>query len=77
MKLLKKGIIYPISDSQLVSPIHVVPKKFDFTMVENEIQELVQTRLPIKIRVCIDYQKLNAAARKDHCSLKFGVQKNM
>ena len=26
MKLLDAGIIYPISDSKWVSPIHVVPK---------------------------------------------------
>ena len=27
MKLLDNGIIYPISDSEWVSPVHVVPKK--------------------------------------------------
>jgi len=40
-------------------------------VVENESEELVQTRLPAKIRVCIDYQKLNAATRKDHFLLLF------
>jgi len=30
---------------------------------------LVQTRLPTKIRVCIDYRKLNATTRKDHFRL--------
>jgi len=60
LKLLDNGIIYPISDSQWVSQVHVVPKKADFTVVENEHKELVQTRLPIKFRVCIDYRKLNA-----------------
>ena len=48
LKLLDKGIIYPISDSQWVSPIHAVPKKAGFTVVENEQKELVQTRLPTK-----------------------------
>jgi len=27
LKLLKAGIIYPISDNKWVSPVHVVPKK--------------------------------------------------
>ena len=35
VKLLDNGIIYPISDSQWVSPVHAVPKKFGFTIVEN------------------------------------------
>ena len=52
VKLLDNGIIYPISDSQWVRAIHAVLKKFSFTMVENENQELVQTRLPTKVRVC-------------------------
>ena len=51
--------------------MHVVPKKSSFTVVENDKQELVQTRLPIKVRVCIDYRKLNAATTKDHFSLPF------
>ena len=52
----------------------MVPKKSSFTVVENENKELVQTRLPIKIRVCIDYRKLNAATRKDHFLLLFTDQ---
>ena len=57
LKLLHNGIIYPISDSQWVSPVHAVPKKAGFMVVENEQKELVQIRLPIKVRVCIDYRK--------------------
>ena len=54
LKLLDNGVIYPISDSQWVSPVHMVSKKAGFTMVENEQKELVQTRLPTKVRVFID-----------------------
>jgi len=71
LKLLDNGIIYLISDSQWVSPVHAVPKKAGFTVVENEQKELAQIRLPTKIRVCIDYRKLNATTRKDHFSLPF------
>jgi len=49
MKLLDNEIIYFISDSQCVSPVHAVPKKSGFTIVENENKELVQTRLPTNI----------------------------
>jgi len=64
LKLLDNGIIYPIFDSQWASLVYAVPKKAGFTIVENEHKELLQTRLPPKVRVCIDYQKLNTAALK-------------
>nr|GEZ98526.1 reverse transcriptase domain-containing protein [Tanacetum cinerariifolium] len=44
-KLLDAGLIYPISDSQWVSPVHCVPKKGGFTIVKNEENELIPTRL--------------------------------
>ena len=71
VKLLDNGIIYPIFDSQQVSPVHAIPKKSGFSVVENKNQELVQTGLPTKVQVCIDYRKLNAATRKDHFSPPF------
>ena len=49
VKLLDNGISYPISDSQWISSIHAVPKKSDFTMIENDNQKLVQTQLPTKV----------------------------
>nr|GEV76599.1 reverse transcriptase domain-containing protein [Tanacetum cinerariifolium] len=71
LKLLDAGLIYPISDSPWVSPVHCVPKKGGFTVVENEENELILTRLVTGWRVCIDYQKLNEATHKDHISLPF------
>nr|GFA96191.1 reverse transcriptase domain-containing protein [Tanacetum cinerariifolium] len=70
-KLLDAGLIYPISDSPWVSPVHCVPKKCGFTVVKNEENDLIPTRLVIGWRVCIDYRKLNEATRKDHFSLSF------
>nr|GEY77467.1 reverse transcriptase domain-containing protein [Tanacetum cinerariifolium] len=42
-----------------------------FTIVENEENELILTRLVTGWRVCIDYRKLNEATRKDHFPLPF------
>ncbi|GJW17993.1 hypothetical protein Tco_0025429 [Tanacetum coccineum] len=41
IKLLDAGLIYPISDSPWVSPVHCVPKKGGMTVVENEDNELI------------------------------------
>ncbi|GJY63535.1 reverse transcriptase domain-containing protein [Tanacetum coccineum] len=70
-KLLDAGLIYPISDSPWVSPVHCVPKKGGMTVVTNDDNELVPTRLVTGWRVCIDYSKLNEATRKDHFPLPF------
>nr|GEU71681.1 DNA-directed DNA polymerase [Tanacetum cinerariifolium] len=71
IKLLDAEMIYPISDSPWVIPVYCVPKKGGITVFENEVSELIPTRLVIRWRVCIDYQKLNDATRKDHFPLPF------
>nr|GEW85059.1 reverse transcriptase domain-containing protein [Tanacetum cinerariifolium] len=66
IKLLDAGLIYPISDGPWVCPVHCVPKKEGFTIVENEDNELIPTRLtsrkryPIHFpsRVCYVFQTL-------------------
>ncbi|GJT23084.1 reverse transcriptase domain-containing protein [Tanacetum coccineum] len=45
IKLLDAGLIYPISDSPWVSPVHCMPKKGGMTVIENEDNELIPTRL--------------------------------
>ena len=45
LKLLDVGVIYPIVDSKWVSPTQVDPKKSGVTVVENENNELIPTRV--------------------------------
>jgi len=48
-----------------------VPKKSRVTIVTNENNELVPTRVQTGWRVCIDYRKLNSMTKKDHFPLPF------
>ena len=69
LKLLDACMIYPISDSNLVSSAQIVPKEGGITVVKNDKNELIPTRTIIGWRVYMDYRKLNTA--KDHFSLPF------
>ena len=71
LKLLEARLIYPISDNSWVSPIQVVPQKGGMTVVKNDRNELIPTRIVTGWQMCIDYRKLNEATRKDHYLLPF------
>nr|XP_023928245.1 uncharacterized protein LOC112039586 [Quercus suber] len=71
LKLLEVGVIYPISDSNWVSLVQMVPKKTGITVLKNQNDELVPILIQNGWWVCIDYRKLNAATCKDHFPLHF------
>ncbi|RDX87068.1 Retrovirus-related Pol polyprotein from transposon 17.6, partial [Mucuna pruriens] len=63
-KLLVVGIIYPIEDSQWVSPVQVVSKKSRMTIIKNWQDEIMLARIQ-------NNWKFNQATRKDHFPLPF------
>ncbi|GJW36379.1 reverse transcriptase domain-containing protein [Tanacetum coccineum] len=85
LKSHKRAIAWKLSDIKVliqvfvltkslcpwVSPVHCVPKKGGITVVKNDDNDLIPTRLVTGWRVCIDYRKLNEATRKDHFPLPF------
>nr|GFB87403.1 reverse transcriptase domain-containing protein [Tanacetum cinerariifolium] len=64
--LLDAGLIYPISDSPWVGPIHCVPKKGGMTVVTNDENELVPTRLVTGWRVTFKYQAIQNTRKTPH-----------
>ncbi|GKC70472.1 hypothetical protein Tco_1116355 [Tanacetum coccineum] len=81
-KLLDAAIAWKLSDIKGIDPefcthkilmeeVHCVPKKGGMTVVKNDENDLLPTRLVTGWRVCIDYRKLNEATRKDHFPLPF------
>ncbi|XP_070007160.1 uncharacterized protein [Nicotiana sylvestris] len=71
VKWLDAGIIFPISDSNWVRPVQCAPKKGAMTVVKNDNNELIFTRIITGWRICMDYRKLYLATRKDHFPLPF------
>jgi hypothetical protein len=71
LKLLKAGVIYPVSDSEWVSPVQVGLKKGGMTIIHNDKNELVPQQTVTGWRMSIDYRKLNKATLKDHFPLPF------
>ena len=71
LKWLQAGFIYAIFDRPQVSLVQCVSKMGGMTMVRNEKNELLSTRVVTRWRVCIDYRKLDKATRKDHYPLPF------
>ncbi|GJW27559.1 reverse transcriptase domain-containing protein [Tanacetum coccineum] len=65
LKSHKRAIAWKISDIKGIDP------QFCMTVVTNEDNELIPTRLVTEWCVCIDYQKLNDSTRKDHFPLPF------
>nr|GEW98670.1 hypothetical protein [Tanacetum cinerariifolium] len=74
IKLLEVRLIDPISDSPWVSLVHCVPKKGGFTVVENEDNELIPTRLVTKrmLKRCED-TNLYLNYEKSHFMVKEGI----
>ncbi|GJV49966.1 DNA-directed DNA polymerase [Tanacetum coccineum] len=64
IRLLDSGLIYLISDSPWVSPIHVVPKKGGMIVVLNDNNEPNPCHMVTGWRVYIDYRKLNDRTKK-------------
>ena len=71
LKLMEAGIIYRITDSRWVSPVHCVPKKGVITVVPNDKSELIPQKIVTGYRMIIDFRRLNKATRKYHYPLPF------
>ena len=71
LKLLNVGIIYHVPHSEWVSPVQVVPKKGGMMVVRNEKNERIPQQTVTRWWMCIHYQKLNKATKKDHFPLLF------
>ncbi|RDX86965.1 hypothetical protein CR513_31633, partial [Mucuna pruriens] len=61
--LLAVGIIYPISDSQWISSVQVVPKKSGMTIIKNRQDEMVPTKIQNRWR---QFARTTFRYRKSH-----------
>ena len=71
LKWLDAGVSYPIFANSWVSHVQVVPKKEGTTVIINEKNELLPTKIVTGWRICIDYRRLNKLTRKYHFPLPF------
>nr|GFB47503.1 hypothetical protein [Tanacetum cinerariifolium] len=87
LKTQKKAIAWKLTDIKGIDPefcshkilleeehspkVQSQRRKGGMTVIKNNENELVHTRLITGWRVCIDYMKLNEATRKDHFPLPF------
>ncbi|GJX46109.1 hypothetical protein Tco_0271299, partial [Tanacetum coccineum] len=69
IKLFDAGLIYPISNSLWVSPVHSVPKKGGMTIVENKDNELIPTRC----MMAIFRDMIEGTMEKCHFMVKVGI----
>ncbi|GJZ26500.1 reverse transcriptase domain-containing protein [Tanacetum coccineum] len=85
LKLLDAEMIYPISDNPWVSSVHCVPKRGGITIVANEDNELIPTRLVTregivlghkisKSGIEIDRAKVDVIAKLPHPTTVKGVR---
>nr|GEY71495.1 reverse transcriptase domain-containing protein [Tanacetum cinerariifolium] len=73
LKLLDTGLICPISDSPWVSLVQCVPKKGGFTVVENEENELIPTRL-VTGWIEVDKAKVDVIAKLPYPTTVKGIR---
>ncbi|GKC32567.1 reverse transcriptase domain-containing protein [Tanacetum coccineum] len=75
IKLLEAGLIYPKSDSPWVSPVHCVPKKGGITVIENDDNELIPTRLITGWRTMTDAQAHYTTMEKELLAIVYVFEK--
>ena len=74
IRLLESGVIYPISDSKWVNPVHSIPKYGGITTIQNDKDEVLPTRTITEYKICVDFRKLNNITIKEHQPLPFMEQ---
>ena len=55
LKWLDADIIFPISESIWINPIHVVPNKGGITIIMDKNNEMIPSQLVVGWRVCLNY----------------------
>ncbi|GJT71024.1 reverse transcriptase domain-containing protein [Tanacetum coccineum] len=73
VKLLDYGLIYPISDSSWVNPIHVVPNKGGMIVVLNDDNELIPSHTVIGWRDSSKFQSHLKIKKRQHSPVLMGL----